>query len=621
MRRAVGYVAVVVASGLIASAASVTGQPQEAPQFGGSYSQMDARRRALVDNWIARLSAVTGQKVEPAAFYDTFVKVSTKTTFDAITHALMTTALTDAAGNRFGDALQVVEQIDEVRGQATGTPGDHQFRMYVRLTPDALDTLARSRQFARRADNTVYHEGYPINFRGRGGTPSIQISVASDKRRADIDVDYRSSSFPLSMFNGHLTASNSDVRAGSNYDRHTQQWSGFQNWWRNFFGVSLSTADAAEPGKDGSPSGVPRVGNKPVETMTEDFLKAWLLEGNIREAMNYVSPRAYACMAEEADDPSTFDRGMAPFVLAHRLKASHDAIGPRTSLEGLTVGVRLTTPGLRLVNQPHHAQFVVYAVPDDVAAVFDCESSSLLARSAGARRAYGNYVGATFYIKGPESTTSLALLWGRERGYWQIVSWLTEPEGDREMPAVAHPTTNSPQRIPADTTLVEAARGFLESWLVRKDYDKAFAYLSPASYACYQLTRRSDQSPATSPEDAGRQIREALAQAGDQIGRAERLENIVTAAPPVHPAVRAMDHRYAGAFSLSSVPDALVEAVNCDTRAKGDLAFSDRQPTYGTGFAMTVRFRTRAGDPPVLRTLWLKESGAWRITAYDVELP
>ena len=481
--------------------------------------------------------------------------------------------------------------------------------------------LARSRQFVRRGDNTVYHEGYPINFRGRGGTPSIQISVALDKRRADVDVDYRSSSFPLAMFNGHLTASNSDVRAGSNYDRHTQQWSGFQNWWRNFFGVSLSTADAAEPGNDDSPGGVPRAANKPIEAMTDDFLKAWLLEGNIREAMSYISPRAYACMAEEADDPSTFDRGMVPFVLAHRLKASHDALGPRTSLEGLTVGVRVTRPGLRLVQQPHHAQFVVYAIPDDVAALFDCESRSSLAVSPPARRAYGNYVGATFYIKGTGAETSLALLWGRDRGNWQIVSWLTEPEGDREVPATVPPATNSPQRIPADTTLVEATRGFLESWLVRKDYDKAFAYLSPASYSCYQLTRRSDQPPATSIEDAGRKIREALAQSGDQIGRADRLESIVTAAPPVHPAVRAMDHRYAGAFSLSSVPDALVEAVNCAARANGDPAISDRPPTYGTGFAMTVRFRTRAGDPPVLRTLWLKESGAWRITAYDVELP
>ena len=619
MRRAVAYVAVVIASGLIASAASVTGQPQEAPRFGGSYSQLDARRRALVDNWVSRFSRVTGQNVGPAAFYDTFVKISAKTTFDAITHALMTTALTDAAGNRFGDALQVVEQIDEVRGQATGTPGDHQFRMFVRLTPDALDTLARSRQFVRRGDNTVYHEGYPINFRGRGGTPSIQISVALDKRRADVDVDYRSSSFPLAMFNGHLTASNSDVRAGSNYDRHTQQWSGFQNWWRNFFGVSLSTADEAEGDKDNSSDGAPRAGKKPVETLTEDFLKAWLLEGNIKEAMGYISPRAYACMAEDADDPSTFDRGMAPFVLQHRLKASHDALGPHTSLEGLTVGVRLTKPGLRLVKQPHHAQFVVYAIPDDVAALFDCESSFAL--SAPVKRAYGNYVGATFYIKGTGTETPLALLWGRDRGYWQIVSWLTEPEGDRELPANVPPATNSPQRISADTTLVDAARGFLDSWLIRKDYDKAFAYLAPASYSCYQLNRRADQPPASSLVEAGRKIREALAQAGDQIGRADRLESIISAAPPVHPAVRAMDHRYAGAFSLSSVPDALVEAVNCDARAKGDAAFSDRPPTYGTGFGMTVRFRTRAGDPPVLRTLWLKEAGAWRITAYDVELP
>jgi hypothetical protein len=182
-------------------------------------------------------------------------------------------------------------------------------------------------------------------------------------------------------------------------------------------------------------------------------------------------------MAEDADDPSTFDRGMAPFVLQHRLKASHDALGPHSSLEGLTVGVRLTKPGLRLVKQPHHAQFVVYAIPDDVAALFDCESSFAL--SAPVKRAYGNYVGATFYIKGTGTETPLALLWGRDRGYWQIVSWLTEPEGDRELPANVPPATNSPQRISADTTLVDAARGFLDSWLVRKDYDKAFAYLSP----------------------------------------------------------------------------------------------------------------------------------------------
>ena len=40
---------------------------------------------------------------------------------------------------------------------------------------------------------------------------------------------------------------------------------------------------------------------------------------------------------------------------------------------------------------------------------------------------------------------------------------------------------------------------------------------------------------------------------------------------------------------------------------------------YGDAFGMTFRFRTQAGDAPVLRLLWRKEEGTWRITSYDVE--
>jgi hypothetical protein len=36
---------------------------------------------------------------------------------------------------------------------------------------------------------------------------------------------------------------------------------------------------------------------------------------------------------------------------------------------------------------------------------------------------------------------------------------------------------------------------------------------------------------------------------------------------------------------------------------------------------MTVRVRTRAEDPPVLRTIWVKDGGAWRITVYAIEVP
>ena len=79
---------------------------QQPPQrFGGAYSELDERRQQLVDDWVARFTKVTGQSLDARSFYDDVLSLSTKTTFDAVTHALMTTPLTDASGQKFGDAL------------------------------------------------------------------------------------------------------------------------------------------------------------------------------------------------------------------------------------------------------------------------------------------------------------------------------------------------------------------------------------------------------------------------------------------------------------------------------------------------------------------------------------
>ena len=212
-------------------------RPSSLQRFGGAYSELDARRQQLVDDWVARFIKVTGQSLDARSFYDDILSLSTKTTFDAVTHALMTTPLTDASGQKFGDGLALIERVDTVKGEVSGASSDRQFRMYVRLTPNAREMLERSREFKRGIDNAVYHKGYPLNYREQRGTPSIQVSIALDGRLADIDVDYRSSSFPVMLFNGHLSASNSDVRAGDNAERHAGRWSGFQNWWRSFFGV------------------------------------------------------------------------------------------------------------------------------------------------------------------------------------------------------------------------------------------------------------------------------------------------------------------------------------------------------------------------------------------------
>ena len=160
----------------------------------------------------------------------------------------------------------------------------------------------------------------------------------------------------------------------------------------------------------------PRIGDKTIDFMMEDFLKAWLIDRDAVQAMGYVSERSYACLMEEGDDPLSFDRGTAPFLMYRNLKAASEALGQRTSLDDLTVGVRLNVRGLKVVTQKHHPQFVIYVVPDDIAARFDCESRLSLADPRRASRQYGNYFGATFYINGPGGQGySLALLWAKRR--------------------------------------------------------------------------------------------------------------------------------------------------------------------------------------------------------------
>ena len=480
-------------------------QPQV--RFGGAYSELGDRRQQLIDNWVARFIKTTGQQVEAGPFYDDVLALSTKTTFEAVTHALMTTALTDRTGASLGDALALVERVDSVRGEVEGAASDRQFRIYVRLVPGAIDALERSQQFKRGMDNSVYHKGYPINYRAQGGVPSIQISVALDRRHSDIDVDYRSSLFPASLLNGHLASSNSDVRAGSNFDRHLNRWAGFQNWWNGFFGVRREQAPA-QAGSSSPVSKTPRAGRANIDVVVNDFLKAWLIEGDIITAMGYISERSYACLAQDTDDPSTFDRGLAPFQLMINLKAAKDSLGPHRSLDGLVVGTRLTRAAVRVVSQPHHAQFVLYSVPDDVAASLDCASQLTLADPAKVRRSYGNYFGATFYIAGSRDTP-VALLWAREDGYWKIASWKVGSD-DATTPPPEPVAETKVARISADSTLVSAANGFLESWLVRKDYDAAFNYLSPKSHECYNLEKNAESPVATSPEDAERRLRAAL---------------------------------------------------------------------------------------------------------------
>ena len=151
-----------------------------------------------------------------------------------------------------------------------------------------------------------------------------------------------------------------------------------------------------------------------------------------------------------------------------------------------------------------------------------------------------------------------------------------------------HPSLSRTPRLPASApipTLVQAARGFLDSWLVKKNYDAAFAYMSPKAYACYDLERDPAKPASTSPEDAGRKLRAGLEAAGATVGTARSLKAILSAPEPVHPAVRVMNHSLSRVFSLTSMPNALADAAECAARAAGSTVPDPLPLEYGAGFS------------------------------------
>jgi hypothetical protein len=201
-----------------------------------NYGTLQVEQKKLVDDYVRRYNATTSTKISPQEAYDS-ARMSIRTTFDAVTHALLRARLTDATGKDLGSSIDLVSGIDEIMGEEAGAGGDRQFRLYVYLKPSAIDVLTKSTQFIHDRDNESYHKGFPTCYRLKDGPPSIQFSISRDNKMADVDVDYRSSSFPKAVFNGHLTASNSDVRAGDNLQRHDQRWEGLDGWWREVFGL------------------------------------------------------------------------------------------------------------------------------------------------------------------------------------------------------------------------------------------------------------------------------------------------------------------------------------------------------------------------------------------------
>ena len=242
----------------------------------------------------------------------------------------------------------------------------------MELNPGSREILNRSAEFAQKGNNTIFHKGYPLNYRQSGGTPSIQFSIALDETRADIDVDCRASKFPNALVNGHLTAANSDIRAG-NHGRHSQRWDGLVNWWDGLLGLFSGKTYEGEKDDDHEFPVIPRAGDKTIDVAVHDFLSSWLVEQRPNLSIAYVDRDAYDCFALRLEEEGeSLDRGLAPFQMYMRMRETNEDLGELDSLEGVTIGVRIPNPNLRLVRQRHHRQFVILAVPREIAETLKC---------------------------------------------------------------------------------------------------------------------------------------------------------------------------------------------------------------------------------------------------------
>jgi hypothetical protein len=613
------------------------GSPATAPvtlvdATGGSYGALAPEQRRLVDDWVDRYSKATGQQAAAGALYDDLA-VSTRTTFNAVTHALNQTKLTDQDQQPMNlTALDLILKVDAVAGRVSDAGGDKQFRLYVQLRPDAKAILERSREFSRQVDNTVYHKGYPICFRGAGGTPSIQFSLSPDGARGDIDVDYRSSSFPIMLINGHLTASNSDVRAGNNDERHNGHWTGLENWWRAFMGLNLGDAASGSAASAArNVANAPRLGGDAgPEDAIADFLQAWLVEQKPDVAAGYVSPRAFACLEVERGTP--VDRGVARFQIAHAMQVVSDRIGKVRKLNEALRGVSLTGPRGKEMPQPHRDAFVMYDVREDLAETFDCQNK-LHPDQADANKAqstdFGKYVGAVFQVKTARMTgDSVATLWAKEGGVWKLVSYDAEPEfRPGALPAAppAAPATAEPVLpvIDGNPDMLRAAADFFDAWFMRKDATAAFRHLSPASYSCYNVFRSEAAPPAPTRAQGGTFIVERMGELAGWVGSGASLADVTSGVEPHHPDLKLVKHAASAAFTVVAIPDSMAVAAECHRLKPGVAPHFEREgdKTYGNFYAVAIRFRRAGPDGSVLWTVWGRTGASWKVVSYLLIAP
>jgi len=606
-------------------AAKSASSKSEALELGKSYASLRPEQKQLVDDFISRYNNTTGSKLVPEQAYDN-ARLSVRTTFDAVTHALLNAKLTDAKGTNLGRAIDLVDAVDEVMGEQAGVGGDRQFRLYVYLKPNAVDILSRSQEFFRDRDNSVYHKGFPICFRLKNGPPSIQFSISRDQKFSDIDVDYRASGFPKGLINGHLSSSNSDVRAGNNLDRHDGRWSGLNGWWRNVFG-QLGTGQ--KPPAENVTEGLGHIPLNPavkadqgVDKSAHDFLQSWVVAKQPNKSVAYFSRRSYPCLevtVEKSGHP--VPQGMVRLRTLIAMQKFGDSLGTVNSVGDAFEPADKWSQALKEAKNAYTSEFRLVSVPADMAPDEECVATPDDGSSKPSKEKY--FATAFRGKQGNSRNKVMSLLWAQEGGYWKIVAIRIEDSSDASIvpnnaAAQAVPGVEEPQSIAGDAAAVKAIAEFYQTWIVKRDVARASTFASKNSYQC--LAPPSEDQKSLTP---AARIQSGLQQPLTRIPSGANLADMMSSLQPANDLLRPVQQENSKAYAIMAVPDQKAYSFLCQHRRQPENSpeLNPADAKYGTYYLSASRLNYGEEQSPALLLLWTKEQSGWKVVAWAVELP
>ncbi len=590
-------------------------------ELGKSYAALRPEQKRLIDDFISNYNATTGSDLVAELAYDN-ARLSIRTTFDAVTHALLNAKMSDAQGKSLGRAIDLVEAVDQVMGEESGVGGDLQFRLYVYLKPDAVDVLSRSQEFFHDKDNSVYHKGFPICYRLKNGPPSIQFSISRDHKLSDVDVDYRSSGFPKGLVNGHLSASNSDVRAGNNLDRHDGRWSGLNGWWRDVFG-QLGTG-----GKPPKENATARLGNIPlnpgvkadqgVDKSAHDFLQSWVVGKEPNKSVAYFSRFSYPCLevvAQKGGQPVPL--GMIRLRTMMAMQKFSDSTGPVNSVAEVFEPADKWSQALKPAKNAYASEFLLVSVPADMGPDEECVA---LPKNNTKEK----YFATAFRGKQGDSRNKImSLLWAQEGGYWKIMAVRIEDGSDagivpKNSVAQTAPAVEEPQNIAGDPAAVKDITEFYQAWIVKRNVIQASAFASQRSYQCLPAPS-ADQKKLTSIA----RIQFGLQQPLARIPSGANLSDMMSSLQPSNDLLRPVRQENSNAFAIMAVPDQKADSFLCQHRQVPDVSpdLKSADAKYGAYYLSASRLSYGEEQSPALLLLWTKEESSWKVVAWAVELP